>query len=273
MSLWHDSAVRYPVVLAGSGPGDPDLITLKLRDRLSEADVILPDRLVNPLIYERLAKKDAEIIPVGKAGWQPDSMPQEVISALLVEHALKGKRVLRLKGGDVAIFSNVQSEIDAILNAGLQYEIIPGITAASGAAAYAGMPLTARGVSRGVRFLTLHDAPHAGPNWQALAENPEETLVFYMSTRNIATIFTELGKRIQKDRAVLIIENATMPAQRYLVGSLFNPEPILESGGPLKTPMLVIVGDVVHTFLRREQLAGIITEARYSGPFDEEEFL
>jgi uroporphyrin-III C-methyltransferase len=272
MSLWHDSGARHPVILAGAGPGDPELITLKLRNFLAAADVILPDRLVNPAIYQHLVKEGVEVIPVGKAGWQPDSMPQEVISELIVEHALKGKRVLRLKGGDVAIFSNVQAEIDAILNAGLRYEIIPGITAASGAAAYAGIPLTARGVSRGVRFLTLHDAPHSGPDWQALADNDEETLVFYMSTRNIATLFSELGKRVKKDRTVLIIENATMQAQRYLVGSLLKPEPILEAGVPLKTPMLVIVGDVVHTFLRREQMEEIITGARYTGPFNEEEF-
>src|SRR5215831_10236075 len=135
------------VVIAGAGPGDAELITIKLQKRLKEAEVIITDRLVNPAIIEENAKKDVEVIFTGKQGYHDGSVSQEEINKLIVQHALAGKKVLRLKGGDVAFFSNVLDELRCLTVNEIEFEIIPGITAASGASAYAGIPLTARGFS------------------------------------------------------------------------------------------------------------------------------
>ena len=145
------------VILAGAGPGDPDLISLKALKYLQTADVVLTDRLVSPELIEEHARKDAEVIYVGKQCSKGVWTPQQDINELIVEFALQGKLVLRLKGGDASLFSNVLDELEAVKKHKITYEIIPGISAAFGAAAYTGIPLTARGFSRGVRFLTLYD--------------------------------------------------------------------------------------------------------------------
>ncbi|HEX7845774.1 MAG TPA: SAM-dependent methyltransferase, partial [Chitinophagaceae bacterium] len=129
------------VILAGAGPGDPELITLKLQKNLAIADVIITDRLVNPLIIEENAKPGAEVILAGKQGYNDASATREQINALMTTHALLGKTVLRLKGGDVAFFSNVLDELITLKQHNIPFEIIPGITAASGASAYAAIPL------------------------------------------------------------------------------------------------------------------------------------
>ena len=144
------------VTLAGAGPGDAELITLKLQKRLTEAEVIITDRLVNPDIISSHARKDALILFAGKQGYNENSFSQEEVTALIIEHATQGKRVLRLKGGDVAFFSNVLDELYALVKEDIAFEIIPGITAASGASAYAGIPLTARTHSQGVQILTYN---------------------------------------------------------------------------------------------------------------------
>ena len=143
------------VILAGAGPGDAELITVKLQRRLGEADVIITDRLVNPDIISLHGKKDATIILAGKQGYNDASVSQIEINQLIVQHATEGKIVLRLKGGDVAFFSNVLDELQTVVEAGIEFEIIPGITAAAGASAYAGIPLTAREYSQGVQLLTF----------------------------------------------------------------------------------------------------------------------
>src|SRR5262245_45630785 len=140
------------VTLAGAGPGDVDLITVKLQKRLSEADVIIVDRLVNSSIIELYARKDVEIVFAGKQGYSDASSLQQEISDAIVGHAKQGKKVMRLKGGDIAFFSNVLDELIALKNNNIPFEIIPGITAASGASAFAGIPLTARGYSQSVQF-------------------------------------------------------------------------------------------------------------------------
>src|ERR1043166_510658 len=148
------------VVIAGAGPGDAELITVKLQRRLAQADVIITDRLVNPSIIQEYARKNAEVIFTGKQGYHDGSVSQEEINQLIVRYALAAKKVLRLKGGDVAFFSNVLDELRCLAVNEIDFEIIPGITAASGASAYAGIPLTARGFSRGVQVLTLHQCSH-----------------------------------------------------------------------------------------------------------------
>src|SRR5258706_6241835 len=141
------------VVLAGAGPGDPDLITLKALRYIKAADVIIVDRLVDQSLLNH-AKLGVKIFFVGKEGGNPCSFTQESINQLLVAEAQLGRLVLRLKGGDISFFSNVLSELETLVENNITYEIIPGVTAASGAAAYAGIPLTARGYSSSVRLLT-----------------------------------------------------------------------------------------------------------------------
>src|SRR5687768_10477325 len=142
------------VIIAGAGPGDPDLITIKAMKYLAVADVILTDRLVSPELLDRYANPSATIIAVGKQCRHGHSTPQETINTLLVEHARAGSLVVRLKGGDVSVFANVLDELSVLTANNIAFEIIPGITAAMGAAAYAGIPLTARGYATAVRLLT-----------------------------------------------------------------------------------------------------------------------
>ena len=146
--------IKAKVILAGAGPGDPELITVKVARYLQLADVVLTDRLVSEEILNTYVRKDAEIIHVGKQCRRGISTPQKTINELIVEYALQNKLVVRLKGGDVSIFSNILDELEALVANKISYEIIPGVTAALGAAATAGIPLTARGYSTAVRFLT-----------------------------------------------------------------------------------------------------------------------
>ncbi len=144
------------VVIAGAGPGDPELITMKAARYLQLADVVLTDRLVSDEILKTYVRKDAEILYVGKQCRRGISTPQKTINELLVDYALMGKLVVRLKGGDVSIFSNIMDELETLVANNIPYEIVPGVTAALGAAAYAGIPLTARGYAPAVRFLTYY---------------------------------------------------------------------------------------------------------------------
>ncbi|MBL7709396.1 MAG: uroporphyrinogen-III C-methyltransferase, partial [Chitinophagaceae bacterium] len=174
------------VILAGAGPGDAELITLKLQKRLKEADIIITDRLVNPLIIKAHANPGGIVVVAGKQGYNDASVSQEEICKLIVDHALDGKNVLRLKGGDVAFFSNVLDELKVLQENNIPFEIIPGITAASGASAYAGIPLTARGYAQAVQFITFNPTNfYSSDKWKSLA-GTNDTLVFYMAAKNIA---------------------------------------------------------------------------------------
>jgi uroporphyrin-III C-methyltransferase/precorrin-2 dehydrogenase/sirohydrochlorin ferrochelatase/uroporphyrin-III C-methyltransferase len=165
------------VILAGSGPGDPDLISLKALKYLQTADVVLTDRLVSPVLIEEYARKDATVIYVGKQCSKGIHTPQQDINELMVEFALQGKLVLRLKGGDASLFSNILDELKVVKENNIAYEIIPGISAAFGAAAYTGIPLTARDHSRGVRFLTLYDLNNVTNQQWLDWSTTEDTLV------------------------------------------------------------------------------------------------
>jgi uroporphyrin-III C-methyltransferase len=252
------------VILAGAGPGDADLITVKLQKRLAEADVIISDRLVNPAIVENYARKDAELILAGKQGYNDASFAQQDISALIVEHALLGKTVLRLKGGDVAFFSNVLDELIALEKHAIPFEIIPGITAASGASAYAGIPLTARGYAQGVQFITFNPKSYYSPEkWKELAK-ANDTLVFYMAAKNITDLAELLLRYSRKPQTPMaVIEQATTVHQQVHLTTLQNCA-VDFLGKQFSSPSLVIIGDVVNLhrsfnwFNNNEEEAGSI---------------
>lgn len=233
------------VILAGAGPGDPDLITVKLQKKLSKADVIITDRLVNPDIISQYAKKDALVLSAGKQGYNDASFAQEEINQLIIDHALNGKTVLRLKGGDVAFFSNVLDELLALQENNIPFEIIPGITAASGASAYAGIPLTARGYSQGVQFITFNPKSYYSPErWKELAST-NDTLVFYMAAKNVTDVAELLLRYSRKPlTAMAVIEQATTPHQQIHSTTLKNCF-IDFAGKQFSSPSLVIVGEVV----------------------------
>lgn len=238
------------VILAGAGPGDPDLISVKALKYLQKADVILTDRLVSPVLIEENARKDALVIYVGKQCSKGIHTPQEDINALMVEFALQNKLVLRLKGGDSSLFSNVLDELQLLKQHSIAYEIIPGISAAFGAAAYTGIPLTARGYSRGVRFLTLYDLKTVQPfQWREWAET-EDTLVFYMSGQRLNELAVLLQQHnINADKGIAIVQQASTPNQKTTV---FTFEELKSQVLPEfeYVPTLIIIGKVVN--LHRE---------------------
>ena len=233
------------VTLAGAGPGDAGLITLKLQKRLTEAEVIIADRLVNPDIISSHAKKDVLILFAGKQGYNENSFSQEEVTALIIEHARKGKKVLRLKGGDVAFFSNVLDELNALTKEDIPFEIIPGITAASGASAYAGIPLTARSHSQGVLILTYNPNSYYNPEtWKHLA-NSQDTLVFYMAAKNICDLAELLLRYSKKPLTKLaVIEQATTIHQQVNITTLRDCAKEF-ADKDFSSPSLVIIGDVV----------------------------
>lgn len=238
------------VTIAGAGPGDAELITIKLRRVLNEAEVILTDRLVNPDIITMFANNNATIIATGKQGYNEASLSQQEISNLIVQHALQGKHVLRLKGGDVAFFSNVLDELVAVQQNDIPFEIIPGITAASGASAYTGIPLTARGYAQGVQFLTYNPNTNYAPEaWRQFA-TCNDTLVFYMAAKNVTDLAEILLRFTKKPNTPLaLIEQATTIHQQIHITTLKQCETDFK-GKQFSSPSLVIIGDVVHLHQR-----------------------
>lgn len=233
------------VILAGAGPGEADLITVKLQRKLAEADVIITDRLVNPEIISMNAKKDVLVLLTGKQGYNNESYTQEEINQLIIEHALAGKTVVRLKGGDVAFFSNVLDELIALKENNIPFEIIPGITAASGASAYAGIPLTARGYAQGVQFITYNpNSDHTVEKWKALSAT-DDTLVFYMAVKNTASLFESLLLHSRPPSTPLaVIEQACTMHQQVHVSILENCIKDFQDK-TFSSPSLIIVGEVV----------------------------
>lgn len=237
------------VYLVGSGPGDPELLTLKALRLMQQADVIIYDRLVSPAILE-LCRRDAEKIYVGKAR-SNHSVPQDGINALLVEFAEKGKRVCRLKGGDPFIFGRGGEEIQELFAAGVAFQVVPGITAASGCSAYAGIPLTHRDYAQSVRFLTGH-LKEGSPElpWRELVyEN--QTLVLYMGLVGLEKICAQLIAHGQRaNMPVALISKGTTPEQKVVVGTLADIASKV-SEHQIQAPTLTIIGEVVSL---REQL-------------------
>ena len=229
------------VVLVGAGPGDPELLTLKALRALQNADVILYDRLVPEAILD-MARRDAARICVGKVSGGP-STDQSTINEMLIEHARQGRRVVRLKGGDPFIFGRGGEEIEALARARVDFSVIPGITAAAGCAAYAGIPLTHRDHAHSVTFVTGHaDADHE-PDWRALGARGA-TAVFYMGLARLEQITAKLIEHgAPPDRPAALIAHGTTAAQRVItatIGSLGNAVRAVEPGGPA----LLVVGEV-----------------------------
>ena len=237
------------VYLVGAGPGDPELLTLKALRLMQQADVVIYDRLVSPAILE-LCRRDADKVYVGKAR-SNHSVPQEGINALLVEYAGKGKRVCRLKGGDPFIFGRGGEEIQELFAAGVTFQVVPGITAASGCAAYAGIPLTHRDYAQSVRFLTgyLKEGSPELP-WQELVY-PNQTLVLYMGLVGLEKICAQLIAHGQRpDMPVALISKGTTPEQKVVVGTLADIADKVTQHH-IQAPTLTIIGEVVSL---RDQL-------------------
>lgn len=207
------------VTFVGAGPGDPELLTLKARKALHEADVVIHDRLVTPEILE-LARREALIIDAGKEGFGP-SMPQTEIDALIVRHAAEGAHVVRLKSGDPTVFGRLDEEMDACDAAGISFGIVPGITSASAAVASIGQSLTRRDRNSSVRFVTGHDMKgYAEHDWRALAR-PGEVAAIYMGKKSARFVQGRLMMHgADPDTPVSIIENASRPDQRTLATRL-----------------------------------------------------
>ena len=231
------------VYLVGAGPGDPELLTLKALRLMQQADVVIYDRLVSPAIME-LCRRDATKIYVGKAR-SNHAVPQEGINALLVEYASKGQRVCRLKGGDPFIFGRGGEEIQELFAAGVPFQVVPGITAASGCSAYAGIPLTHRDYAQSVRFLTGH-LKEGSPElpWDELVYQ-NQTLVLYMGLVGLEKICEKLIEHGQRpDMPVALISKGTTSEQKVVIGTLADIASKVEENH-IQAPTLTIIGDVV----------------------------
>ncbi|MEQ9512021.1 MAG: siroheme synthase CysG [Balneola sp.] len=232
------------VYLIGAGPGDPDLMTFKALRLLQSADVVLYDRLVNPAIVD-LARRDAERLYVGKKRSE-HSVPQPHINQLLLDLARQGRRVARLKGGDPFIFGRGGEEIELLARHNIPFQVVPGITAASGAACYAGIPLTHRNHAQSVRFVAGHLKDNRLQHrWDEFL-SPGETLVFYMGLAGLEEICRQLiAHGRDPDTPVAVIERATLPEQKILTGSLASIPEVVAASRP-SAHTLIIVGDVVR---------------------------
>ncbi len=232
------------VYLIGAGPGDPDLMTFKAVRLLQSADVVLYDRLVSEGILE-MSRRDAERIYVGKRR-DDHAVPQDQINQLLVDLAKQGKRVVRLKGGDPFIFGRGGEEIELLARHRVPFQVVPGITAASGAACYSGIPLTHRDHAQSVRFVTGHLKDGSSNLDWASFQSETETLVFYMGLVGLPQIcgrLQEYGR--SPDTPIALIERATSKEQRVITGTLATMVEIVEREQP-RAPTLIIVGSVVE---------------------------
>jgi len=236
-------ACRGRVFLVGAGPGDPELLTMKAYRLLQQAQVVLYDRLVSEAIMA-LVPDGCETIYVGKRR-ADHSVPQEGINQLLVKHAQRGKRVIRLKGGDPFIFGRGGEEIETLAEEGVAFEVVPGITAANGCSAYSGIPLTHRDYAQSVQFVTgqLKDGS-IGLNWPELISEGK-TLVFYMGLKSLPVICEQLvANGMDGAMPVALVEKGSTPEQRVHCSTL-DSMPELLGRSSIASPSLFIVGRVV----------------------------
>ena len=240
LSLTKD-VTQGDVALVGAGPGDPSLLTLKALQLMQQADVVLYDRLVSSDILD-LVRRDADLISVGKAAGNHE-VEQSRTNQMLVEFARQGKKVVRLKGGDSFIFGRGGEELEELVEAGIAFQVVPGITAASGCSAYAGIPLTHRDFAQSVTFVTGHrKADGEQLNWQALAAS-NQTLVVYMGLIQSQEIQAQLLNHGRSpETPVALVNKGTTSDQHVVIGKLSELEQL---GGGLQGPTLMIIGEVV----------------------------
>jgi uroporphyrinogen III methyltransferase / synthase len=258
------------VYLVGAGPGDPGLLTVRAVELIGAADVLLYDRLIPPeaLAY---ARDGAEVVYVGKEG-DGAQVPQDETHALLLEHARAGRTVVRLKGGDPFVFGRGGEEALVLAEAGIPFEVVPGVTAGVAAPAYAGIPVTHRDSASGVAFVTGHerpDRPDSAIDWAALARFPG-TLVFYMGVRTLPRIAERLiAEGRPPDQPVAVVERGTLPGQRTLIARLDDVADRAQAE-QIRAPAIALVGDVARlhhdlAWLERRPLHGrtvAVTRAR-----------
>jgi uroporphyrinogen III methyltransferase/synthase len=232
------------VFLVGAGPGDAKLLTLRAAELIAEADLVAIDALVSRDIAARIPRS-AEIVYVGKRS-SAHAFPQEAINKLLIDEAKKGKRVVRLKGGDPFVFGRGGEEAEEIVAAGVPVEIVPGISSSIAGPAYAGIPVTHRTYATSLTLVTGHEADEStGIKWPALAQL-DGTIVFMMGFANLPVIVQKLTEHgMSPDRQVAVISNATRPDQRTVAGTLRTIEALVAAAG-LPTPALIVVGEVVR---------------------------
>jgi uroporphyrin-III C-methyltransferase/precorrin-2 dehydrogenase/sirohydrochlorin ferrochelatase len=247
------------VYLVGAGPGNPELLTFAAMRLMQQADIVLHDNLVSPQILA-LTRRDAQRIYVGKRR-ADHTMRQEQINTLMIELARQGKRVLRLKGGDPYTFGRGGEEIESLASAGVRFEVVPGITAAAGAAAYAGIPLTHRDYAHSCVLVTGHLKDGTMDlDWHGLAR-PKQTIVIYMGLLGLQALCEQLiAHGLPPDIPAAVVQQATLPQQRVVVGTLQDLAARVAAAG-LRAPTLVVVGDVVRL---REKLAWFDVETRAS---------
>lgn len=234
--------IRGKVHLVGAGPGDPELLTLKAVRLIGAADVIVYDRLVHPAILDH-ARPDAEKIFAGKARAR-HYMRQVEINELLVHRAQAGQQVVRLKGGDPLVFGRGGEEIEALVEAGVPFEIVPGITAATGCAAAAAIPLTHRDHAQALVIVTGHTRDgEPDLNWRALCQ-PHQTVVVYMGHQALGALCRRLVEEgLPADLPAAMVENGTLPEQRVIRGTLTTLPGLVEAA-TLRGPALLVIGEV-----------------------------